>query len=213
DEEESEDDEGGGGQGQGETVEDGEASQVVDTLRTHSALAWADQFILETRRKGGRQTKNSVLKQWMAWASEAINSGLLPDIIVDASHMIKYLKYAATRELFNTPGKKKLMSSRLSASSLKTIMTMLGRVRHCQEEENPAIHLSRPAKTSQTKDFYKAVMVQSQHLRIESENFDVTKGTILDSELRPEQINEVTGAIFNMNQLPSIIKSHFSWTW
>ncbi|KAF8803900.1 hypothetical protein BYT27DRAFT_7061351, partial [Phlegmacium glaucopus] len=209
---ESEDDEGG--QGQGETVEDGEALQVVDMLRTHSALAWADQFILETRRKGGCQTENSVLKQWMAWASEAINSGLLPDIIVNASHVIKYLKYAATRELFNTQGKKKLMLSRLSVSSLKKIMMMLGRVRRrCQEEENPAIHLSRPAKTSPTKDFYKAVMVQSQRLRIESENFDVTKGAILDLELRPEQINEVTGAIFNMNQLPSIIKSHFSWTW
>jgi hypothetical protein len=36
----------------------------VDNARTRSALAWADKFILETRRKGGRQTENSVLKLW-----------------------------------------------------------------------------------------------------------------------------------------------------
>lgn len=44
---------------------------------------------------------------------------------------------------------------------------MLGRVRRRQEEENPDIQLSRPAKTSRTDDFYKAVMVQSQRLRLE----------------------------------------------
>ncbi len=37
---------------------------IVDNVRTRSALAWADKFILETRRKGGRQTENSVLKLW-----------------------------------------------------------------------------------------------------------------------------------------------------
>jgi len=41
-----------------------EHEDVVDNARTHSALAWADKFILETRRKGGRQTENSVLKLW-----------------------------------------------------------------------------------------------------------------------------------------------------
>jgi hypothetical protein len=100
-------------------------------------------------------------------------------------------------------------------SSLKKIMTMLGRVRRRQEDENPEIRALRPAKTSRTEDFYKAVMVQSQRLRLEyatkaapiasdyhaeifnrSENFDITKGTILDSELRPEHFNEVTAAIF-----------------
>jgi hypothetical protein len=102
-------------------------------------------------------------------------------------------------------------------SSLKKIMTMLGRVRRRQEDENPEIRTSRPAKTSRTEDFYKAVMVQSQRLRLEyvakapliqchqiimlkflnrSQNFDITKGTILDSELRPEHFNEITAAIF-----------------
>ncbi|KAF8814965.1 hypothetical protein BYT27DRAFT_7081092 [Phlegmacium glaucopus] len=188
--------------------------EVVDNARTRPSLAWADKFILETRRKGGRQTENSVLKLWKIWASEAIDSGLLPDIIVDSVHLIEYLKYAATRELFSRQGKKKSTSSRLSSSSLKKIMTMLGRVRRRQEDENPEIRVSRPAKTSRTEDFYKAVMVQSQRLRLESNNFDITKGTILDSELRPEQFNEITSAIFQkFDQVPSIIKSHFAWTW
>ncbi|KDR66439.1 hypothetical protein GALMADRAFT_283872 [Galerina marginata CBS 339.88] len=140
---------------------------VVDNAKTHDALAWADRFILETRRRGGRQTENSVLKQWKSWASQAINSGKLPDIIVDANHTIEYLKYAATRELFNTRGQKKVSTNRLSASSLKKIMTMLGRVRRRQEDENQEIRISRPAKTSRTEDFYKAVMVQAQRLRLE----------------------------------------------
>jgi len=45
-------------------LSDEDDSQGVDNPRTHSALVWADKFILETRRKGGRQTENSVLKLW-----------------------------------------------------------------------------------------------------------------------------------------------------
>jgi hypothetical protein len=52
------------------------------------------------------------------WASEAINSGLLHDIIVDSNHMIEYLKYAATRQLFTRQGKEKSTSSRLSSVSI-----------------------------------------------------------------------------------------------
>lgn len=47
-----------------EPNEEGLDDDIVDNVRTHSALAWADKFILETRRKGGRQTENSVLKLW-----------------------------------------------------------------------------------------------------------------------------------------------------
>jgi hypothetical protein len=43
---------------------DNEDSHIVDNAKTHDALAWADKFILKTRRRGGRQTENSVLKQW-----------------------------------------------------------------------------------------------------------------------------------------------------
>ena len=55
----------------------------------------------------------------------------------------------------------------LTKSSLKKIMTMLGRGCGRQEDENLEIRTSRPAKTSRTEDFYKAVMVQSQRLRLE----------------------------------------------
>ena len=46
-------------------------------------------------------------------------------------------------------------------------MTMLGRVRRRQEDENPEICTLRPAKTSRMEDYYKAVMIQSQRLRLE----------------------------------------------
>ena len=99
--------------------------------------------------------------------------------------MIEYLKYAATRQLFSRQGKAKATSSRLSSVIIsilnirnkdqlinptvvsQKIMTMLGRVRRRQEDENPDIRRSRPAKNSRTEDFYKAVMVQSQRLRLE----------------------------------------------
>ena len=45
-------------------IDDDEDSEIVDNPKTRPALAWADKFILETRRKGGRQTENSVLKLW-----------------------------------------------------------------------------------------------------------------------------------------------------
>jgi hypothetical protein len=52
-------------------------------------------------------------------------------------------------------------------ASLKKIMTMLGRVRRRQVDDNPALAQSRPAVSSRSEDFYKAVTVQSQRLRLE----------------------------------------------
>ena len=45
-------------------VDNNDGSHIVDNAKTHDALAWADNFILKTRRRGGCQTENSVLKQW-----------------------------------------------------------------------------------------------------------------------------------------------------
>ena len=65
---ETNDDEGGesddGEDEQEGVIDDDEDSEIVDNPKTRPALAWADKFILETRRKGGRQTENSVLKLW-----------------------------------------------------------------------------------------------------------------------------------------------------
>lgn len=52
-------------------------------------------------------------------------------------------------------------------ASLKKIVTMLGRVRRRQIDDNPALEQLRPAVTTRSTDFYKAVMVQSQRLRLE----------------------------------------------
>jgi hypothetical protein len=51
------------------------------------------------------------------WAINAIASGLMPDIIVDSDHMIEYLKYAATRKLFDKKGDERSANQRLSAVS------------------------------------------------------------------------------------------------
>ena len=45
-------------------VDNDEDSNIVDNTKTHDALAWADNFMLKTQRRGGHQTENSVLKQW-----------------------------------------------------------------------------------------------------------------------------------------------------
>jgi hypothetical protein len=55
------------------------------------------------------------------WAIDAIASGLVPDIIVDSDHMIEYLKYAATRKLFDKKGGERSANQRLSAVSTRFI--------------------------------------------------------------------------------------------
>ncbi|KAK0449056.1 uncharacterized protein EV420DRAFT_1565645, partial [Desarmillaria tabescens] len=177
------------------------------------ATGWADEYILQTRRKSGRVTEQAVIAQWKQWIPQAIHDGLVHDDIVDANLIIHYLKYAAMRQLLMKRGAPKQTNERLSASSLKKIMTMLGWVRGRQEDDNPDLKHSHPASNSRTVEFYKAVMIQAQRHRLQTEDFDIAKNTILDQELRPDQFSEITAAIFSQNQVPTIIKSHFAWTW
>ncbi|KAH8981783.1 hypothetical protein EDB86DRAFT_2769787, partial [Lactarius hatsudake] len=124
--------------------------------------AQIDNYILQARRKSGRQTEKSVLSLWKQWVPSAITAGVIPDVIVDADHSMAYLKYAATRRLLTTTGQDQHNSQRLSSVS----------------------------------------------------DFDVSENTILDSQLFPEHFEQVTRSIFTrLDQLPSIIKAHFSWTW
>jgi hypothetical protein len=46
-------------------------------------------------------------------------------------------------------------------------MTMLGRVRRRQEDEDPTLKQTRVSKNSRTEDFFRAVMIQAQRLRLE----------------------------------------------
>jgi hypothetical protein len=55
----------------------------------------------------------------------------------------------------------------MDKSSLKKTMTMLGRVRRRQVDDNPSLEQARPAFTPRTSDFYKALMIQAQRLRLE----------------------------------------------
>ncbi|KAG2126022.1 hypothetical protein DEU56DRAFT_721617, partial [Suillus clintonianus] len=63
-----------------------------------------DEFIISTRRKSGQQTEKSVLNIWKRWLTIAIASGQVPDVIIDAHHIIKYLKYTGTRKLLTRNG-------------------------------------------------------------------------------------------------------------
>ncbi|KAH8977851.1 hypothetical protein EDB92DRAFT_1821996 [Lactarius akahatsu] len=183
-------------------------------------MAWVDTFILNTRRTGGRQTETSVLKMYKA-SNCALRAGVVPDAVVDANHKIHYLKYATTRCLLTKGGKEKETDERLSAcpthQSLKKIVTMLGRIRRRQQDSNPDLVQDRPASNYRCQDYIKSVMVEARRLRIHSPqqltlptsrlrsaNFDVTKGTILEYELHPEQFMEVTAAIFDMDQGTSV---------
>ncbi|KZT27271.1 hypothetical protein NEOLEDRAFT_1027551, partial [Neolentinus lepideus HHB14362 ss-1] len=172
-----------------------------------------DNFILTTRHPSGQQTETSVLNLWKRWIPGALTSGIVPDIIIDANHLIAYLKYAATQKLLTTKGLEHNLKQRLSASSLKKIMTMLGHVRCHQVDTDPSLEQTRPIDSSRTRDFYKALMVQAQRFRLEEENFDITRNTILDSQLSSAHFEEIKHAVLHMNQTPSIVKAFFSWNW
>ena len=112
----------------------------------------------------------------------------MPDNIIDANHMIHYLKYAATRRLLTKRGKEKETDDWLSAvsprpftsklvltllqQSLKKIVTMLGRIRRRQQDSDPNLIHTRPATNSRCQDFIKSVMVQARRLRIEYGRLD-----------------------------------------
>jgi hypothetical protein len=51
--------------------------------------------------------------------------GLVPDIIVDSDHMIKYLKYAATHKLFDKKGGERSANQRLSAVSTHFVLRLM----------------------------------------------------------------------------------------
>ncbi|KAH9037627.1 hypothetical protein EDB85DRAFT_587592 [Lactarius pseudohatsudake] len=220
----------GSGEEDGEEDEDGEDGEdpqededvgsVEHRATADDDMAWVDMFILNTRRTGGRQAGTSVLKMYKAWLAGALRAGVVPDAVVDANHTIHYLKYAATRCLLTKRGKEKETDERLSAvcerscpfaclilsalPSNHSRVTMLGRIRRRQQDTNPDFVQGRPAINSRCQDYIKSVMVEARRLRIQSTNFDVMKGTILEYELHPEQFMEVTAAIFDMDQGTSI---------
>lgn len=96
------------------------------------AKSWVDTFIFDTRRKSGRQTESSVLRLWkvvpfydyssqcaytkllQSWCRQALLSGTITDEVIDANHIIEYLKFAATRNLLTSRGHERETAQRLS---------------------------------------------------------------------------------------------------
>jgi hypothetical protein len=107
---------------------------------------------------------------------------------------------------------------------------MLGRIRRRQQDSDPTLVHTQPYTNSRCKDFIKSAMVQARRMWIEYDsmaqkcdtfilidlkhrrtNFDVTKGTILEYELRSEQLEEVITAIFGMDQGRSFFHGMCVW--
>ncbi|KAF8584502.1 hypothetical protein K439DRAFT_1566980 [Ramaria rubella] len=167
----------------------------ITACKVGESFAWVDQYIPESQREGSISSMlplgSCLLQMEGSWRQ-----------------ISGYQQFVAFIE---TGCKLPLMLD--IKSSLKKIMVTLGRVHRRQEEDNPNLTLSQPTHTSHTKDFLKSVMVKAQHLQMDDDNFDVAKNTILDYSLFPEQFRQIEHAIFHLNQLPSIIKSHFAWNW
>lgn len=49
---------------------------------------------------------------------------------------------------------------------------MLGHVRRCQANDDPTLDGQRPASSTRGSDFYKALMVEAQRLRLEYVNWN-----------------------------------------
>ncbi|KAG2337348.1 hypothetical protein BDR05DRAFT_1005107 [Suillus weaverae] len=125
----------------------------------NNAKVWVDKFIMNTHRKSGQQTEKSVLNIWKCWLTIAIASDQVLDVIINAHHIIKYLKYTGTRKLLTRSGHEQdCMNGSLSAvnfallslstlvfliyafqSSLKKTMAMLSHVRQCQVDDEPSL--------------------------------------------------------------------------
>ena len=124
-------------------------------------------------------------------------------MIVDANHTMEYLKYAATRRLLTSAGREQNGNDRLSPvsigsvfssttiniiffqASLKKVMTMLGRVRHRQADDDPTLDSRRPPSSTRGSDFYKALMVEAQRLRLEYVNHASLSAKLTNTLLNP----------------------------
>ncbi|KAF8230614.1 hypothetical protein L208DRAFT_1378470 [Tricholoma matsutake] len=159
------DDDGGGNDGEHDDDEVEDKIEDEGHGSKGGTMHWVDRFILNTRHKGGRQTETSVLKLYKL--PGALHDRLMLDDIIDANHMIHYLKYAATHHLLTKCRKEKETDDCLSAQSLKKIVTMLGHIHCWQQDSDPNLVHTHPAMNSCCQDFIKSVMVQAQHLQIE----------------------------------------------
>ncbi|THH15033.1 hypothetical protein EUX98_g9527 [Antrodiella citrinella] len=182
--------------------------------KAKEAKEWADHVIFTTRRKGARQTEESVIRIWKRWLPQAIASGEIPDMVVDAHHTIVYLKHSATRALLTRKGKQSNSDAKLGASSLKKTMTMLGRICRRQYDDDPSLAQTRPAQSVRSREVFSALMAEAERLRMARDDFDITDNTILDSQLFPHHFEQIENVILmHTSHLGSIIKSEFSWNW
>ncbi|GAA5921775.1 hypothetical protein JCM6882_009372, partial [Rhodosporidiobolus microsporus] len=92
-----------------------------------SAAARARAIMTLNRRKGAINTEMGVLRPFADWIEENGKDDLITEQLA-----IEYLDWVSTRPLLNTNGTVKAGAAILSASSLKKIITMIGRARRAQ---------------------------------------------------------------------------------
>ncbi|GAA5869463.1 hypothetical protein JCM8547_001497 [Rhodosporidiobolus lusitaniae] len=128
--------------------------------------------------------KTAISMERSDWIYFMIDAAQLKDDIVDTQVMLWYLKHSSSCRLKSTNGKEKDGKSILSSSSIKKIVTMLGRVRTAQvsaaHEQGVDLDRTRPlARTTITKYSGFLRHQASAHARNVVAR-DVTEGTILD---------------------------------
>ncbi|GAA5882302.1 hypothetical protein JCM1840_001402, partial [Sporobolomyces johnsonii] len=89
------------------------------------------------------------------WLYDSIENGVFKDDILDEAKALAYLRYSAQRPLMQTNGQKKDSNATLSPSSIKKIVTMLGRVRAAQVNaatcDGINLDLQRPLPSMRSK--------------------------------------------------------------
>ncbi|KAF5343391.1 hypothetical protein D9758_015629 [Tetrapyrgos nigripes] len=104
---------------EGGTESDSDDENEVEGSSVNSSVPFSpeqvDAAIMNSRRKSGRRTEQSVLNQWKKWVVGAIEAGIIPDDIVDAHHTIQFMQYQSNRQLFTKRGIPKPGNSCLSS--------------------------------------------------------------------------------------------------
>ncbi|KAH9474890.1 hypothetical protein JR316_0013358 [Psilocybe cubensis] len=222
-----------------------EVLEINDELLAHTALEDDSEFDLETqmqggpfpgesytkfqtrirleetrraennRRAGGVKTQNAVIKDWKIFCGHALKTGQIKDEIVDAHHLLLYIRYCAerpkrTRKGIDIPG------TFIGASHIKKLYFGALRIRKEQEAKDPSLSQQRPATNVHVWDALKGRMNEAlrrarEGLIPEEDAPDIVANTFL-SGITEAQMNSVGKGFLMHRELRSVINGHLSWT-
>ncbi|KAH9476570.1 hypothetical protein JR316_0010486 [Psilocybe cubensis] len=222
-----------------------EVLEINDELLDHTALEDDDESDLETqmqggpfpgesytkfqtrirleetrraennRRAGGVKTQSAVIKDWKIFCGHALKTGQIKDEIVDAHHLLLYIRYCSerpkrTRKGIDIPG------TFIGASHIKKLYFGALRIRKEQEAKDPSLSQRRPATNVHVWDALKGRMNEAlrrarEGLIPEEDAPDIVANTFL-SGITEAQMNSVGKGFLMHRELRSVINGHLSWT-